>query len=969
MKRRILGLILAFAVMCSIFPSAFAAHPQNGLANFKKTQTYTQGLFSDVPAGAWYANNVKTSFELGLVNGTGNGRFDPDGSMTVVQAITLAARIHSIYCTGAAKFTQGSPWYQGYVDYAIENGIIKDGEYKNLNELATRAQYAKILAASVPENALNPINSIAVGSVHDLPANTDYAEAVYRLYNAGVLTGSDEYGTFKANTGIKRSEATALATRIVDPTLRKSFEPKAYDPYPPTGMTVRDVKIAYSYEKTDLAVGRSVELDVVLEPLNACSGITWTSSNPAVAVVDQLGVVTAKGKGEAVITAKTYNGVTDTYRINVPNGPAALQYALTADGKGYEVVGCDTEAYTAHIPAVYNGLPVVSIKGGAFMDCTHICYYTVDKNQSVYYEEGGVIFADLPEKTLVCFPPAYNAMPYYDVPGDTVAIAPYAFAGISAFQLERLTLPEGVTTLGDYAFAKANSFVDVHLPDSLVKIGEYLLQGQLQNLAFYGDAHAPIAAYAKKNKIPYGEIEAFDPGENTTKIQKPQSISAAELSDSPGVAVKRFTKLDYMYYGRQVNADFDLSSEQAGFTGEIYMELGGQWSAIVPDVNGKVRIDMPAQTGLYGVGYTARETVLRSYDRNGNLLDVQYVNGNFAFCFPGGCDLGVVGGSETTLSIIPYEPVYLISGGNYPLRADEWYTTERGSAYQFFIQQYPSGSLHQRMPQHQNCFVAGNYGYGGEDIKAGYQIGFVELYDQSRIGELTASLSFDGQICVVDNEEMVCMVNAGFEGSNTFGKRALNMWHRVKEYMAGPYFPADCSIQKIYVYGDGSWPSTGLSSVYLNEAIVNGKDNLTFAHEFVHAVDGTSHAVFDVAPGAWEEGRAEYISNKMLGTAGSIYSGYDWSYLSAADKADFFRFYYFSTNRQTQYAVGTLFLMYLNENYGEDISCKIMANMMALEKYDYLQRSEINAALFKQCVESATEVGVFQNFVRDVIEK
>ena len=30
---------------------------------------------------------------------------------------------------------------------------------------------------------------------------------------------------------------------------------------------------------------------------------------------------------------------------------------------------------------------------------------------------------------------------------------------------------------------------------------------------------------------------------------------------------------------------------------------------------------------------------------------------------------------------------------------------------------------------------------------------------------------------------------------------------------------------------------------------------------------------------------------------------------------------------------------------------------------------EARAQLFKQCVEDATEVGVFQNFVRDVIEK
>ena len=328
----------------------------------------------------------------------------------------------------------------------------------------------------------------------------------------------------------------------------------------------------------------------------------------------------------------------------------------------------------------------------------------------------------------------------------------------------------------------------------------------------------------------------------------------------------------------------------------------------------------------------------------------------------------MVGGSETTLSIIPYEPVYLISGGNYPLRADQWYATESGSAYQFFIQQYPSGSVRQNMPNYLNVFVAGNFGYGGDDIETGYSIGFVELYDQSRMDELTVSLVFSGQSCVVDNDEMVCLVNDSFAGASTFGDRALDLWRRVKESMVGDYFPADYPIHKIYVYGDGTWPSAGGNTVYMSEGIVNGEDDLTFAHEFVHAVDNSVPADINVSASAWWEGRAEYISNKMFGTD-DIYVGYDWSCLSEADKADFFRFYYFSTNRWTAYPVGALFLMYLNETYGEDISGKIMANVAALTEWDPMQHSEANAVLFKQCVEDATEVGVFQNFVRDVIEK
>ena len=968
MKKRVISLLLVVVMVIAMVPAAVAAEPAEGLSNFKKVNTYTDGMFRDVKAGQWYEANIKASYEMGLVLGNGNGTFGVNDPVTLATAITLAARIHSIYNTGSANFKQGNPWYQVYVDYATANGIIEAGEYSNYNANATRAQFSKIMAASVPERALKAINDIAAGEVHDLPAGREYAEAAYLLYNAGIITGTDSYGTFKANAEIMRSEAVTITTRIVDTTLRKEFEPAVYETNQPTGINIHDHYLSYSSQKTTLAVGQLTILSADLSPESSYSGVIWSSSDHSVATVDQYGNVVACGQGTATITAVTHNGLEDTFLIDVPNAPAQLQYELTADGKGYEIVGCDPNAYTAHIPATYNGLPVVSIRGGAFMECTKIRYYTVDEAQTVFYEEGGVIFADLPEKTLVCFPPNYDAAQYYYVPEDTVAIAPYGFAGICTMSLESITLQEEITTLGAYAFAGARTLADVYMPKSLVNIGDNLLQGQTFSMAFYGDWSSAIAQYAQQNQIPFAGVFEFDPGEKTTMEKVPGSDPAEGYARSSGVDVKVFAELDYVPYGRQVNTEYDLTSYQEGFSGEVYMQLSGQWSDIVPDEDGNTRIDMPPQTGLYGVGYTAEETVLRAYDRYGNLLATQQVNGNFAFCFPDACDLGVVGGSETVLTMIPYEPVYLISGGNYPLQADAWYTTESGSAYQFFIQQYPSGTVRQNMPDYLNVFVGGTYSCDNDVLDGGYRIGFVELYDQSRMDELIASLIFDGQSCVVDNDEMVCLVNDAFAGASTFGERALNWWRETKSVMAGDYFPEDYPIQKIYVYGDGTWPSAVNNAVNMSEAIVNGEDDLTFVHEFVHAVDYSVPAFLDVAPGAWAEGRAEYISNKMFGYD-NIYEGYDWSFLSEADKADFFRYYYFSANRWTQYSVGALFLMYLNDTYGEDISAKITANLAALTEWDDTQCSEANAVIFKKCVEDATEVGVFQNFVRDVIEK
>lgn len=50
------------------------------------------GLFSDVADDAWYAGGVNAMAELGLVNGVGEGKFDPDGTLTQEEFLTIMGR-------------------------------------------------------------------------------------------------------------------------------------------------------------------------------------------------------------------------------------------------------------------------------------------------------------------------------------------------------------------------------------------------------------------------------------------------------------------------------------------------------------------------------------------------------------------------------------------------------------------------------------------------------------------------------------------------------------------------------------------------------------------------------------------------------------------------------------------------------------------------------------------------------------
>lgn len=77
-------------------------------------------------------------------------------------------------------------------------------------------------------------------------------------------------------------------------------------------------EITFEYPAGDLEIGKTMQLIPILTPENADAPIlTWVSSNPDVASVDETGKITALTLGETVITATATNGVTATYTLRV----------------------------------------------------------------------------------------------------------------------------------------------------------------------------------------------------------------------------------------------------------------------------------------------------------------------------------------------------------------------------------------------------------------------------------------------------------------------------------------------------------------------------------------------------------------------------------------------------------------------------------------------------------------------------
>lgn len=195
---------------------------------FPRTNVYHQDQFDDVKANQWFTQTVADAFEMGLVKGMSATEFSPYGDVTVAEAVTMAARIHKIYTSGTEDFSSnGGMWYQVYLDYAYENGVISRAYYNSdVSQKATRAQFAEIFASAMDDKGLYPISTVADNAIPDVKMTATYANDVYKLYRAGILAGNDTLGTFSPNTYITRAEASAILARMADTNNRLSFSIK-----------------------------------------------------------------------------------------------------------------------------------------------------------------------------------------------------------------------------------------------------------------------------------------------------------------------------------------------------------------------------------------------------------------------------------------------------------------------------------------------------------------------------------------------------------------------------------------------------------------------------------------------------------------------------------------------------------------------------------------------------------------------
>lgn len=180
--------------------------------------------FYDVDSNDWFYEPVKSAWQNDLIDGVTARYFKPERSLTVAQAVKLAAALHQKQSVGFVTLQNGGAhWYDNYVNYAVVNGLI-EAAYQSksaeaMNAPVTRAEFVHILSKTlVGAKQLNTVNSIP-----DVKAGDAWADEIYAFYRAGILTGSDRLGTFYPESSLKRSEAAAILVRLYDTGARQVF--------------------------------------------------------------------------------------------------------------------------------------------------------------------------------------------------------------------------------------------------------------------------------------------------------------------------------------------------------------------------------------------------------------------------------------------------------------------------------------------------------------------------------------------------------------------------------------------------------------------------------------------------------------------------------------------------------------------------------------------------------------------------
>lgn len=277
MKRRIICILLAAVLFC--------------------------GTVSAAPSKSPYAIRVNRALNTVTVYG-----LDENGEHTVPVKAMICSTARSGYHTPLGTFT--------LIGYRSEWRLMLDGTYGQYatsfsgNYLFHSICYTEASKDAMIREEYNDLGSPA--SMGCVRLQTVDAKWIFGNCPAGTKVTVYEDDNDPGPLGKPEKKIA-----YISPEAHNGWDPT--DPSQDNPWTfVKAEQVHISQETKKVRAGETLTLSAAMEPTEAAMcGVTWSSSDPAVARVDAYGTVTGLSAGTAEITAASWNGVQDSCAVKV----------------------------------------------------------------------------------------------------------------------------------------------------------------------------------------------------------------------------------------------------------------------------------------------------------------------------------------------------------------------------------------------------------------------------------------------------------------------------------------------------------------------------------------------------------------------------------------------------------------------------------------------------------------------------
>ena len=240
-----------------------------------------------------------------------------------------------------------------------------------------------------------------------------------------------------------------------------------------------------------------------------------TSANGAITIPSEI-----DGKPVTYIGYNAFYGCTGLTSITIPNsvtyiGHNAFWYCsgLTSITISDSVTSIGYGAFERCTGLTSITIPnsVTSIETGAFDGCTGLTSINVASGNNYYSDNNGVLFNK--KKTELIRYPEGKSQTSYTIPNSVTSIGDWAFYKCTG--LTSITIPNIVTSIGYSAFKRCTGLTSITIPDSVTSIGYYAFEHC-----------AGLTSITISNSVTSIEKEAFAGCTGLTSITIPNSVTS-----------------------------------------------------------------------------------------------------------------------------------------------------------------------------------------------------------------------------------------------------------------------------------------------------------------------------------------------------------------------------------------------------------------------------------------------------------